>query len=147
MGHFTTKGQDTAQAALVLLNEANAHPLPLDEVLARLGATLQRNLNYLAYRARRNRQTAYDEALEQELEAIACAIHYLQRPQNEANCIECHQAPRLFDSARCAACQQIADDHWQQFQQRQAQQKAASQRTLRTASSQAERPEGGNTDA
>ncbi len=109
------------QDALALLNAASSNPLPLDEVVTRLGAAIQRHLNYLAYRQRRNRQTAYDEALEQELEAIASAIHYLQRPQNGVLCFECRQRPRLFDSARCAACQQIADDHWQQFQQRQTQ--------------------------
>jgi hypothetical protein len=84
MEHFTTKGADPAQAVLALLNEAHAHSLPLDEVVTRLGAALQRNLNYLAYRARRNRRTAYDEALEQESEVIASAIHYLQHPQDEA---------------------------------------------------------------
>jgi hypothetical protein len=31
-------------------------------------------------------------------------------------CIDCQAAPRLEDSARCAACQQLADDHWAQFQ-------------------------------
>lgn len=66
------------QDALALLNAASTHPLPLDEVIARLGAALQRNLTYLAYRQRRNRRTAYDELLEQELEAIATAIDYLQ---------------------------------------------------------------------
>jgi hypothetical protein len=69
------------QAALELLNEVRAHPLPREEVIARLGAALQRNLNYLAYRARRRRSTAYDEVLEQELEAIASAIHYLQQEE------------------------------------------------------------------
>ncbi len=69
------------QDSLALLNAASAHPLAIDEVIARLGAALQRRLNYLAYRQRQNRQTAYDEALEGELEALASAIHYLQYVQ------------------------------------------------------------------
>lgn len=106
------------QDALGLLHTASAHPLPREEIVTRLGAALQRNLNYLAYRARRHRQTAYDEVLEQEIEAIASALLYLQQPPpSEARCIDCKAAPRHLDSARCADCQRFADEHWEQFQQ------------------------------
>jgi hypothetical protein len=70
---------------VLLLNAASASPLPRQEVIARLGAALQRNLGYLAYRKRRGRQTAYDAALEQELEAVASAVHYLQQQECEGS--------------------------------------------------------------
>lgn len=73
------QGQAPEQQALLFTQAARANPLPREEVIIRLGAALRRNLNYLAYRERRGRQTAYDEVLEQELEAIASAICYLQQ--------------------------------------------------------------------
>jgi hypothetical protein len=85
-----------------LLQAARANPLSLEEVVVRLGQALRHNLNYLAYRQLRKRQTAYDEVLEQELEAIASALLYLQRPS----------AQSLF----CADCQRITDERWEQFQ-------------------------------
>jgi hypothetical protein len=69
--------RETTDVVGELLRAASANPLPREEVLARLGAALQRNLNYLHRRARRGTRTAYDEALESDLEAIASAMHYL----------------------------------------------------------------------
>jgi hypothetical protein len=68
---------------VAFLNAVSASPLPREEVIARLGTAIRRHLNDLAHRERRGWQAAYDEVLEQELEAIASAIHSWQ--QSEAN--------------------------------------------------------------
>lgn len=61
-----------------MLTVARASPMTPAEVIEQLTASLRRNVAYLARRERLHRQTAYDEALERDVEAIACAIVLLQ---------------------------------------------------------------------
>lgn len=63
---------------LKLIEAAKASPLTREEVIEQLTANLRRSASYLAYRERRHRQTAYDETLEADMEAIARAIVFLQ---------------------------------------------------------------------
>lgn len=56
------------------LQAAKASPLTREQVIEHLTASLRRNVNYLARRERRGRQTASDEALERDMEAIARAM-------------------------------------------------------------------------
>ena len=60
------------------LNAASTHPLPIDEVLARLGTAIQLHIAYLARRERRHIHTPTDVQMEQEIEGLASAIHHLQ---------------------------------------------------------------------
>lgn len=67
------------QETLDLLARAAAHPLSREEVIFRLGALLRRDFNYKQYRRRNGQYTAYDELLEQSMEAVASAVFYLQQ--------------------------------------------------------------------
>jgi hypothetical protein len=69
------------QEALQLIEAARQHPLAVDEVVVRLGQLLRRDFNYKAYRRRNGQYTAYDEVLEQSMEAVASAIVHLQGRQ------------------------------------------------------------------
>lgn len=58
---------------------AAAHTLlTCEQVIDQLLLALRRDLNYLAYRERRGRQTAYDELKASDVETVARAIHFLQ---------------------------------------------------------------------
>lgn len=61
-----------------LLENARASTMTPAEVIERLTASLRHSVNYLARWERLRRQTAYDEVLEREVEAIARAIVLLQ---------------------------------------------------------------------
>ncbi len=74
----TPEDEPGAEATLLLLAAARANPLPRDEVIVRLGQLLRRDFNYKAYRRRNGMYTAYDELLEQSMEAVASAVFYLQ---------------------------------------------------------------------
>lgn len=66
-----------------LVNAASTHPLPIEEVLARLGTAMQLHIAYLARRKRRHIHTPTDVQMEQEIEALASAIHHLQQHARE----------------------------------------------------------------
>lgn len=66
------------QEALELIEAARKTPLAKDEVVVRLGKLLRRDFNYKAYRRRNGQYTAYDEVLEESMEAVASAIVHLQ---------------------------------------------------------------------
>ena len=61
-----------------LLENARASTMTPAEVIEQLTASLNRNVSYLARRERSHRQTAYDELLARDVEAIARAIVLLQ---------------------------------------------------------------------
>ena len=67
-----------AEKASALIARARQMPLPHDEVIVRLAQLLQRDFNYQDYRRREGLYTAYDELLEQSMEAVASALFYLQ---------------------------------------------------------------------
>jgi hypothetical protein len=73
----------TTTDVVAFLNAASANPLPKEEVIARLGEALRRNLSYWTYRQRRGVHTPYLDALESEMEAIASAIYDLQKEAAE----------------------------------------------------------------
>lgn len=64
-----------------LLENARASSVTPAEVIEQLTASLRRNVTYLARRERLHRQTAYDEMLERDVEAIARAIVLLQEKE------------------------------------------------------------------
>jgi hypothetical protein len=68
---------------VALVNAASTHPLPVDEVLARLGTAMQLHIAYLARRERRHIHTPTDVQMELEIEGLASAIHHLQRYARE----------------------------------------------------------------
>jgi hypothetical protein len=66
-----------------LLENARDSTMTPAEVIEQLTSSLNRSVSYLARRERSHRQTAYDELLLRDLEAIAHAIVLLQ--ESEAN--------------------------------------------------------------
>ena len=67
-----------------LLAEARTSSMTRETVIEQLILSLRRNLSYLARRMRDGRQTAYDEALERDLEAMARAVALLEPPGVES---------------------------------------------------------------
>lgn len=61
-----------------MLAAARTSSMTCEEASAQAILCLRRNLRYLARRARRGRQTNYDEELERDLEAIARLIVLLE---------------------------------------------------------------------
>ena len=71
----------TTQQIWQFIANAAQSPLSREQVIEQLILALRRKLNYLAYREGRGRQTAYDEALSSDVEAIARAIVFLQESE------------------------------------------------------------------
>ena len=61
-----------------LLAEARTSPMTREAVIEQLILSQRRNLSYLARSMRDARQTAYDEMLERDLEAMARAVVLLE---------------------------------------------------------------------
>jgi hypothetical protein len=67
----------TTEQVWLLVAEAAHRPLSREQVIEQRTLALRRQLQYLSYRAQRGRQTAYDEAARQDVEALAVAIWLL----------------------------------------------------------------------
>lgn len=68
----------TTEQVWQLIADAAHSPLSREQVIEQLTLALRRQVQYLAYRERRGRQTAYDEVAQADVEALARAIHLLQ---------------------------------------------------------------------
>jgi hypothetical protein len=71
----------TTEQVWQLIADAAHSPLSREQVIEQLTFALRRQLQYLSYRARRGRQTAYDEVAHSDAEALARAIYLLQEGQ------------------------------------------------------------------
>jgi RNase P subunit RPR2 len=68
----------TTEQVWQLIADAAHSPLSREQVIEQLILALRRQLQYLSYRQRRGRQTAYDEVASQDVEALTRAIWLLQ---------------------------------------------------------------------
>lgn len=68
----------TTQQIWQFITDAAHSPLSREQVIEQLTLALRRQLQYLAYREQRGRQTPYDEVAHSDVEALARAIHLLQ---------------------------------------------------------------------
>jgi hypothetical protein len=68
----------TTEQIWQLIADAAHSPLSREQVIEQLALALRRQVQYLAYRERRGRQTAYDEVAHSDVEALARAIYLLQ---------------------------------------------------------------------
>ncbi len=68
----------TTEQVWQLIADAAHSPLSREQVIEQLTLALRRQVQYLTYRERRGRQTAYDEIAQQDVEALARAIWLLQ---------------------------------------------------------------------
>ena len=73
----------TIEQVWQLIADAAHSPLSREQTIELLVLALRRQLQYLAYREQRGRQTAYDEVAQQDVEALARAIHLLQEKEAE----------------------------------------------------------------
>lgn len=68
----------TTEQVWQVIADAAHSSLSREQTIEQLVLALRRQLQYLAYRERQSRQTAYDEVAQQDVEALARAIHLLQ---------------------------------------------------------------------
>lgn len=68
----------TTKQVWQLIADSAYSPLSREQTIEQLTLALRRQVQYLAYRAQRRHQTAYDEVAQQDIEALARAIHLLQ---------------------------------------------------------------------
>lgn len=68
----------TTEQVWQLIADAAHSSLSREQVIEQLTLALRRHLQYVSYRERRGRHTAYDEVAKPDVEALARAIHLLQ---------------------------------------------------------------------
>ena len=71
----------TTEQVWQLIADAAHSPLSPEQTIEQLLLSLRRQLQYLSYRERRGRHTAYDEVAQQDMEALAWAIRLLQEKE------------------------------------------------------------------